>query len=176
LKKYFNVKYVLIGIIVFLLFAMFGDIFKAMVLLVIFFPLGAYSMKIAKIVPHIDVEIVSGATLLIGYLHGPALAVIYCIMTGFYGMILVSHIRFLKVVRFMVTALSAFIMAFFTNLSFNTNFIIGIILMNVIAYFVYLVLDPDPIQNITHRLSHLAWNLIVMRLIFTAAYDLINLF
>ncbi len=148
---------------------------KAIILIAIFTPLVVYSLQISKFIKHINVELLSASTLLLGYLHGPIVATIFCFLAGFYGSFKISFIRFLMIVRIFITALVGLIMTFFIDsFDFSTYFIIGIIVMNIVAFFVYLVIDPDPIQNYTHRISHLLWNLTVVRLVYFAIYTIIT--
>ena len=128
-----------------------------------------------KMVPHINVELLAPCVLLLGYLYGPLVPVVFGPIAGFYGMFKSGHIRFLMIVRIVVCSIVASVMSFFTNLSFNANFIIGILVMNVILFFIYLVLDPDPIQNYTHRMSHLLSNIVIIRYLFLALYKLLIL-
>ena len=102
-------------------------------------------------------------------------ALIFGIIAGFYGMYKSSHIKYLMIIRVVVTALVGFVMAFFTNIDFNLNFIIGIIAMNVILYFLYLLVDPDPIQNYTHRASHILSNIFLLRYLFLLLYNIIKI-
>ncbi len=149
---------------------------KAIILIAIFTPLVVFSLQISKFVKHINVELLSASTLLLGYLHGPIIATVFCFLAGFYGSFKISFIRFLMIVRIVITALIGFFMTFFKdNLDFNTYFIIGIVVMNIVAFFVYLVIDPDPIQNYTHRISHLLWNLTVVRLVYIVIYNLVTI-
>ena len=174
-KKYFKVKYVLISLIAILLLSLFNNIFKALILIAIFLPLVVWTFQVSRFIPHINIETLSASTLLLGYIFGPLVALIFGLSAGMFGLFKANFIRYLMVVRIIVTALVGFGMAFFTNIDFNLNFIIGILAMNIILYFIYLVIDPDPIQNVTHRASHLLWNLFLVRFIFVALYYLINL-
>ena len=149
---------------------------KAIILIAIFTPLVVFSLQISKFIKHMNVELLSASTLLLGYLHGPIVATVFCFLAGFYGSFKISFIRFLMIVRIFITAFVVLILTFFSNrLDFSTYFIIGIIVMNIVAFFVYLVIDPDPVQNYTHRASHLIWNLTVVRLVYLAIYTIINL-
>jgi len=150
---------------------------KAIILIAIFTPLVVYSLQISKFVKHINVEVLSASTLLLGYLHGPIVATVFCFLAGFYGSFKISFIRFLMIVRIVITAIIGLILTFFRdNLDFSTYFIVGILVMNVVAFFVYLVIDPDPIQNYTHRISHLLWNLSVVRLVYIAIFNIFIIF
>ena len=155
---------------------MFTNFMKAIILIAIFTPLVVFSLQISKFIKHMNVELLSASTLLLGYLHGPIVATVFCFLAGFYGSFKISFIRFLMIVRIFITAFVVLIMTFFSDrLDFSTYFIIGIIVMNIVAFFVYLVIDPDPIQNYTHRISHLLWNLTVVRLVYLAIYTIITI-
>lgn len=165
----------MLAIILILALSIFTDIFKAAILILIFTPSIVYTLRASKFIPHLNIETLSASTLLLGYLHGPMIAFIFALAAGMYGLLKSNFIRYLMIVRIIVTAIVGAIMAFFTSMNFNTNFIVGILVMNVLLYFIYMVIDPDIIQNYTHRASHLIWNLLVVRFIFILIYDLIVL-
>jgi len=175
LNKYFNLKTLLAIIILIVLMASFTDFFKILILMAIFIPMAAYSMMATRLIPHIAVETLSGSVLLLGYLYGPIVALVFGFVGGFYGLYKSGHIRYLMIVRIIVTAIVGALMSFFTGITFNLNFIIGIVAMNVVLFFVYLVIDPDPIQNYTHRASHLLSNVLILRYLFLGLYALVTL-
>jgi len=171
---YFTTRNVLIAIICAIILIAYKDLLKTLILLAIFIPLGVESLRISRFIPSIDIEIVSGGALLIGYLQGPLPAFIFGIVAGFYGMVKANHIRFFKVVKFVITAIVAAGMAFFNELSFNMCFIIGIILINGVGFIIFTILDPSPLENLMHRGSHTIWNLLVVRFLFVAIYDILK--
>ena len=61
--RYFRLKFLLIGVIFFLLYLVFSDAIKVIVLFVILMPVVEFSMKYSNFVPHINIEFLSGSTL-----------------------------------------------------------------------------------------------------------------
>lgn len=173
IDKYFKTRYYLILIIGLLLFFLYSKLFMAAFLMIIFIPLVAYSFVLSKVIPHINVDLLSGTSLLLGYLYGPTLVVIYTLVAGFYSLYKSSHVRFLLMIRIFGVAMTSFVMAMMTHLDFNMNFIIGIVAQNIILFFVYKIVDPDPIQNYSHRISHLISNLLILRYVFLAIYSIL---
>jgi hypothetical protein len=173
-RRYFKLRFIIIIVIFILLFLLYKGFFKAAILMLIFTPTVVYSMRISKFIPNLNIEVLSASSLLIGYLYGPIPAAFFAIVVGFFGIFKSNYVTYLFIVRIICTALVAAIMSFYTSINFNLNFILGILLMNVILWFVYLVIDPDPLQNVTHRISHLFWNLLVVRFIYVALYELVK--
>jgi hypothetical protein len=176
LDKYFKLRYLLLLAIGILALALFSDFMIVVILMVAFLPVIAWSQILSKIIPHINVDLLSGVSALLGYLYGPWITLVYTIFAGFYALYKSSFIRYLQVVRVIFVGLTNFVMAYFTDMSFNQYFIIGILIQNVILYFVYSVLDPDPIQNYTHRGTHLLSNLLIIRYIFVPLVTFLNMF
>ena len=179
LNKYFNLKTLLAAVILIILMASFTDFFMILILMAILIPLAAYSMLATRLIPHIAVETLSGSVLLLGYHYGPLVALVFGLIGGFYGLYKSGHIRYLMIVRIVTTAIVGAGMAFpfFTeNYSFNLVFIIGIVAMNVVLFFIYQIIDPDPIQNYTHRGSHLLSNVLILRYLFLGLHWILNTF
>lgn len=169
--KYFKLKYLLIGLILIFMFSIYKEFIIIFILCVIFIPLNAISMLAGKMIPHITVELLASCTLLLGYMFGPVMALIFGPVAGFYGMFKSGHIRYLGIIRVFIISIVCGIMALFTGISFNLNYIIGILLMNIISFFIYLIVDPDPIQNYTHRASHILSNIFILRFVFIALHE-----
>lgn len=176
LDKYFRLRYILLLVIGILALALFSDFMIVVVLMILFLPAIAWSQILSKIIPHINVDLLSGVSAILGYLYGPWITLVYTIFSGFYALYKSSFIRYLQVVRVIFVALTNFVMAYFTNMSFNQYFIIGIIAQNVVLYFVYSVLDPDPIQNYTHRGTHLLSNILIIRYVAVALVNFLQMF
>jgi hypothetical protein len=173
-KKYLKFKYVLIAIILAILFSMYKGVFKAGVLMVAFTPLIVYSMRVSKFIPNLNIELLSATSLLLGYLFGSIPTLIFSLVAGFYGIYKANYVTYLFIIRIIVTAIITALMPILFKIEFNLYFILGILIMNVVLYFIYLVVDPDPVQNTTHRVSHLFWNLLVVRFIYVALYGLVS--
>ncbi|MBN2368512.1 hypothetical protein JXC34_05830, partial [Candidatus Woesearchaeota archaeon] len=97
------------------------------------------------------------------------------IFSGFYGMVKASFLKYLMIIRVLLAGLICFLMEFFKGFDFSTYFVLGIFAQNLIGFFVFSVVSPDMFENVTHRISHLAWNAILVRIFMVLIYDLSKL-
>lgn len=181
IKKYFTVKRILVVVIILIVILMFSKAFKGILLLFLFFPLAKYSVKITAFVPHITLEQYTSGTLTMAYIYGPVIGALSGLVLGLYGYLSNSISKFLALTNVFVAALVGFVIGYLVkggmlqNTPFSTVFIIGIVMFNAIAYLVFLYLDPDQLQNVAYRISHLFFNGLISVLFFDLLFRLYSL-
>lgn len=177
-KKYLDTKKILIILLVLVLVLAFSQAFKGILLLIIFLPMAKYSVRATAFIPHVTIETYTASSLLMTYLFGPITGFLSALVLGFYGYLSNGISKFLALVNVFVTSITCFIVGLlvqshiFGTLSFTIVFSFGIILDNVIAYFVFLVLDPDQLQNRIYRATHILYNLFITQLFFSLIYEI----
>lgn len=174
-KKYLDTKKILIIFILLILILMFSKAFKGILLLLILIPLTKYSIRLTAFVPHVTLETYTGSALLMAYIYGPVAGALTALVLGIYGYFSNSITKFLALLNVFVATFTSLFIGFLVqhkliNFGFTKTFIIGIILNNIISYFVFLVFDPDQIQNIIYRTTHVIWNCFISQLFFTLLY------
>jgi len=180
-KKYFTLKRVLLFVIILVLVMMFSKALKGILLLVLFFPLAKYSVKVTAFVPHVTLEQYTSSTIFLAYLYGPMVGALAGLVLGLYGYLSNSISKFLALTNVVVAALTGLVIGILKDgmlktFSFYWVFVIGILFFNVVAYLVFLYVDPDQIQNVSYRVSHLFFNGLISVLFFNLLYNLFILF
>ncbi|MEM3374609.1 MAG: hypothetical protein QXE31_05305 [Candidatus Woesearchaeota archaeon] len=180
-KKYLDTKKILVIFIALILILMFSKAFKGILLIILFIPLVHYSVRITRFVPHITLETYTGSAILMAYLYGPAAGALSALVLGIYGYFSNGVTKFLALLNVFVATLTGFVFGFLVqhkllNLGFSSTFFVAILFNNIVSYFVFLVFDPDQIQNVIYRITHVIWNGFISILFFTLLYNLYNLF
>ncbi len=180
-KKYFTLKRIIIFLLLLVIFLMFSDALKGVLLLVLFFPLSKYSVKVTAFVPHITLEQYTSSTLLMTYLYGPVVGALSGFVLGMYGYLSNSISKFLALTNVFVCAFNAVFIGVllnrgvFAKLSFSWVFIMGILSFNLFAYLVFLYVDPDQLQNAIYRISHVLFNSLISVIFFNLIHNLFRL-
>ena len=84
-KKYITTKNVLLFLIALVLFMIFSNALKGILLLIFLFPLSRLTVKVTAFVPHITLEQYTSGTLLMTYLYGPSVGALSGLSLGLYG-------------------------------------------------------------------------------------------
>jgi len=174
-RRHLTVRNFFLGISFLILFFLYKNVVKGIFLAITFIPLAVVTIRASRFIPHVNIESVTASSLLLAYLYGPNLASIFALVAGMYGLFKANFIRFLLIVNWIHLIMTLYLMSLLKGLSFDMYFIIGILLKNLISFLILLVLDPDQIQNITHRITHTIWNLAIARLLFLVIYDLFRM-
>jgi hypothetical protein len=152
---------------------MFSKALKGILLLVFFLPLAKYSVKVTQFVPHITLETYTGSSIMMAFLYGPIVGSISALVLGFYGYLSNSISKFLAFINVFVAALTCFLVGILLSNgilpknNFELVFVIAIVFNNLVAYLAFLYADPDQIQNVVYRTTHLFWNSLISRLFFS---------
>jgi hypothetical protein len=179
LRKYLTLRYLIIGIIIIVLLLIFEDFVKGIILTAIFIPMGVYSVRATRFVNYITLETVSASAILMGFMFGPIIGFFFGLFVLMFSYIKSSVTKLTAVVDCFLTGFAGIvpfvIKNFFPSISFSSAFIVGILTKNIIGWIVFIFLDPDQLQNITYRTTHIIWNIVIVRLLFILIYNVINL-
>ncbi|MFH0876556.1 MAG: hypothetical protein V1859_11575 [archaeon] len=179
LRKYLTFRYILIGIIGFILFLLYTDYFKGLFLMVIFLPLALYTTRITKFIEGVTIETHTASTVLMGFLYGPQIGEL-CgfILTGWaYIGNGVAKVRAYLDIGY--TILAGYIAGWLSlkGLSFGMTFTLAILAKNIFSFLLnHFFFDPDKMSNLTYRISHLFLNVLIYRLFFEVLYNFTKLF
>ncbi|MBT3720979.1 hypothetical protein HN789_00585 [archaeon] len=170
IKKFFNIKYVLIALIFLIVSFAWFEYLAGIILMIVFVPVTYLSVRYSKMVPHISLETNTGMACLIGYLYGPTIGFFYGLIVGLTCYLMNSFIKATYLSVPVLAGLCAVLVGVFKTIgvSFSTAFVITIILRTVIAYFWYGILGADPIERLTHQASQLLTNILLYLPLLTA--------
>lgn len=153
-------KLILLAVI---LLVLFSDKIIMLGLMFAFFTLGVYTMKIAKLVPHINIESVTAASIFIGYVWGWKLAFPFGFFTALYGFMEASQLKHTTIVASLLSGLSGIVAFIFRSLGYNfwPAFTVTFIIKGIISYFTFSAITPDPIENFIHSVFDPLFNIFI---------------
>ncbi|MFH2021469.1 MAG: hypothetical protein ABIJ34_08720 [archaeon] len=149
------------------------------VLTAIFTVMGVETQKISRIVPHINVETITPSSILIGYLYGWKIGLLFGLGLGMYSFFRVSLIKLTSITSALLMALSAVLADLFKSLgfSFYIAFIIVMVIRSNIGFFLFNQINPDMLENFMHGyvegLFHIFITLQLMQVIYIVVSPLI---
>jgi len=176
IEKYFSMKWILVVLILLFLMLLFSQAFKGILLLIVLIPLAKYTVRITKFINYITLETYTGSAILFGYIYGPVAGLLTALLLGLYAYLSNSVTKFLALMNVFITAITGFVVGYFGHMGFSTVFIYAILLNNIIAYVIFFFLDPDQLQNVIYRITHVLWNIGLVRLLFVLIFNIYNLF
>jgi hypothetical protein len=173
LKKILNTRSILIAVILIFLFLLLKQYFKGILLLLIFFPMSLYTVRVTRFVNYITLETNTASTILMAYLYGPVIGTLAGFMLSAYGYFANSVTKFLSMIDMVLTALTGLFVGALLHgkMPFSIAFIIAILVKNGIGFVLYhFFFDPDKVQNVVYRTTHLIWNIFIVRLLYELIY------
>ena len=175
LKKYINFKTILIGLILLIASLLWYRYITGMILIAIFIPFTFFTMRYAKIVPHITIESNTAMTIFLGYAYGPWIALLYGPVVGgtcyaINGVVTPASIS--TVVLSGITGAIAYILKIAFGAKFGTAFLIAFLIRTVIAL-PWMMLFVDPFESFTHQTTQLFSNLVIYLPLLSALYGVL---
>jgi hypothetical protein len=84
LKKYLNLRNVLIFFIFLILYIIYSEFFQAVLLTVLFFPLAQWSVRTSKYIKDFSIEMLTPLSIFLGYLYGWQWGAFFGVILGTY--------------------------------------------------------------------------------------------
>mgnify|MGYP001595128978 FL=1 len=176
-KKYFNLRNVIIGLLVLFISLLYSKYLAGIILIIIFAPLSMLIIRYSRMIPHVSADSNLAMSCLMGVLFGPVFGLLYGLIVGLFAYGMNSFIRITSLSTILLAALSGFfcsILVTYMHFPFITAFIIIVLARTVVAWPLFSILGTDPFENFTHQLSQLLFNLIIYLPILTILYNLIS--
>lgn len=147
----------------------------ALVLLIVFIPITFFTVRYAKIVPHISIESNTAMTIFMGYVFGPWVALIYGPIVGgtsyaINGVVTPPSIS--TVFLSGIGGVIAYVLKVAFDMNFTYAFILAIIIRTVLA-FPWMMMFVDPIESFTHQTTQLFSNLILYLPLLSALHSVV---
>lgn len=160
-----NKTILLLGAIVFFLVSMWGGVQLILIiaLAIPFIILGAISLQVSRMVPHISIETVTGAAIVMGYLFGWRVGLWFGILAGIIGYVKIGLIKLTTIVNALFMGLCGVLAAFFHGFgySFYLCYLFTFIIRANIGFLVFKQLNPDLFENIMHSYGDGAFNVLI---------------
>ncbi len=178
-KKFFNFRNILLLFLFLVLSMLWFRYVAGLILIVAFIPVTFFTMRYAKLVPHVTIESNTGMSIFMGYLFGnPLIPLIYGPIVGgvCYAMnSVVTPCSMSTVIIAGISGAIAAVLKIVFGLSFTYAFIASILIRTVIA-FPWMLLFTDPVEVTSHQVSQLLSNMILYLPLLSALYGLISPF
>lgn len=180
IKKNLTAKRILIILLVLFVLLIFYKAFRGIILLILFIPMAKYSVRVTAFVNYVTLETYTASTILMAYLFGPLAGLLTGLFLGTYAYLVNSITKFLALLNVVVAATTGvfigfLVSVFIKDMSFSHAFIWGMLFNNLVAYILFVFMDPDQIQNVTYRTTHIIWNIFIVRLVFILIFNLYSM-
>jgi len=174
IRKYLTLRNLLIAAIFIFIYIMFSDIAEAIFFVVIFVPVGILSIKLTRVLPHMDMETLTTCSFFLGYLYGWPVGVFFGLVLGSYiWMTAFSFSQFVMMSVFLnaVAALLGFMFAGY-GWAFPLAYMIGMGIRNALYFGVGWIIGGDPVGNTIHTFTAILTNMILLPQLIYLIYNL----
>ncbi len=169
----------MIGLILLILFFLYKDLVKAIVLTIVFVPLAVLSTKFGKIIPHMTPETVTASAIMMGYLFGGKIGFLFGLFVGLYAYTKNSCINLNFLTLIIMSACCGVLASFLESRGMNFLWAFGttIVIRNAVGLPLYMfVIFPAPAENIMQHAFHALFNLAILMPLFFAIFNLMTIF
>jgi len=177
IKKYLTTRNLLLLGLLLVFYIFFPQYVQPIILIAILYPISLLSIRSTKYVKYLNTEIVTPFTIFIGYVYGWQWAIFYGFFLGFF-MWAQSSLNTLTMINCLTYVLSAFL-GYWASLlypgAFMKGYLIAVTIRNVITFFVFLMFNPDPLENLTHTFAAFMTNTIILPLFLNMLYNFLML-
>jgi hypothetical protein len=178
IKKYLTLKNALILLILAFLYLMFPKYIQAVVLMFIFYPISVFTVRTTKYMRGMGIETITPFTLFLSYLYGWEIALFFGFGIGTY-IWSQAGMNQKTMAQCLMNAFCAFIGIWmrhtFPAWTFATAYVVAVMIRNVLTYLIFIPVNPDKVGNLTHFLSDIAWNTIILTSVMSFMYDIVML-
>jgi hypothetical protein len=164
IKQYLTFRNILIAAILFILYLMFSSYVLAVVIMVIIFPISILSIKTSKIVPNMNVEIVTAFSFFLAYFFGMPVGIFYGVILGAYMWSTAFAVNQFIMLNVVLNGLCAFLGQYFhtAGWEFYVGFQIAMIARNVLTFAIGPLIGGSPVENTMHAVTDALWSMIVL--------------
>ncbi|MEM2131215.1 MAG: hypothetical protein QXR96_01700, partial [Candidatus Woesearchaeota archaeon] len=179
LKKYLTLRNVLIFALVFILYLMFSNLAKAIIFMLIFSPICIISIKVSRIIPHANLQVITPLTLLLSYLYGFPVGFIFGTILGLYFWSTAYSISQFVLMEVFLNAIVAFLASYVkTNfsLTFTLAYFVVMIIQKILYFTVGLLIGGNPMENSLHTLTSSINHLVILPSFIFLFYNIATFF
>ncbi|MBN1503268.1 hypothetical protein JW930_07045 [Candidatus Woesearchaeota archaeon] len=173
IRKYITVKNVLILLLLIFLYLLFPKYMQVIILMMIFYPISVVTARITKYMRGFHIETMTSFTLFLGYVYGWRWALLFGLGLGSY-IWSQAGINQKTLLTILITGLCAFLGYWVQPISnFFWAYILASSIRNIISFVLFLFVNPDIFNNITHTVNDFIWHTLIMSNIVNAIYKII---
>jgi len=140
--------------------------------------IGIASLKVTRLMPHISIETISASAVLMGFVWGWKIGLIFGFVVGLYGYVNISLIKLKPIINVILMGLCGICGALFHSLgyefrwAFFMTFVVRLILNNII----FPLVESDFFENLMHGVGDPIFNMLITSQLMYLLYKLILLF
>lgn len=179
LKKFFNARVILTGLLLLFVLMFFKDLLKGVLLTVIFVPMAVLTTRWGKLIPHMTPETITASSIFMGFLFGGKIGFLFGIIVGLYAYTKNSCIN----LNFFTLVLMAGLCGILADvlksrgMDFLWAFGITIMVRNLVGLPLYMfILFPNPPENILQHAFHAFFNIAIVMPVFYLLYNVVTFF
>ena len=164
IKKYLTLRNLLITALFVVVYLMFSNLAKAIFFVVIFVPIGILSIKLTRVLPHMDMDTLTTCSFFLGYLYGWPIGVFFGLVIGSYiWMTAFSFSQFVMMSVFLnaISAVIGFVFAGY-GWAFPMAYMIGMVIRNTLYFGIGWIIGGDPVGNTIHTFTAVLTNMILL--------------
>lgn len=179
IKKYLTLRNVLLAGLIVIIYMMFSNLAKAIIFIIIFAPLCTMSIKITRVIPNANVQLITPFTFFIGYRFGWPLGVFFGVLLGLYFWSTAYSISQFVLLEVFLNGILAVIANFMANTfswSFLVAYIIGMLIQKVLYFTMGLAIGGNPVENTIHTVSSTITHILILPTIMVIIYNVSNWF
>ncbi|MEK6916519.1 MAG: hypothetical protein AABW92_02130, partial [Nanoarchaeota archaeon] len=177
IKKYLTLRNFLIAGIAIIIYLMFADLAKAILFMVLFVPAGTLSIKITRVLPQANLEIVTPCSFFLGYLYGWPTGVFFGVILGAYIWAVAYPISQFVVMNLFLNGLTAVMGYYFATTlgwQFTFAYFIGMGIRNVLFFGIGSMMG-NPMENLMHTISAIFGNMVLFPTFMIFLYNVANI-
>jgi hypothetical protein len=156
IKKYLTLRNLLILGLAVVIYLMFSNLAKAIFFIILSAPLCTLSIKVTRVIPNANVQIITPMTLFLSYLFGWPIGVFYGFILGLYfwsTAYSISQFVLLEVFLNAVVAFAADYMKVSLLIPFTYTYFICMAIQKVLYFTLGLAIGGNPVENTIHTVS-----------------------
>jgi hypothetical protein len=176
-KKHLTLRNALIAVLIFLSYLIFSDLIKTVLFVAILVPAGTFSIKLTRIIPNANLEVIAPCAFFIGYLFGWPAGVFYGVILGAYMWATYYSVSQFVMLHLLLNGIAAFLGFFLKShgMVFASAYYLGLIIRDGL-FFVLGAMMGNPMENTIQTLSSIFTHLILLPTFMIILYNIAVLF
>ena len=175
IKKHITLRNFLIAGIALIIYLMFADLAKAILFTALFVPLGTVSIKVTRLLPQANIEVITPCSFFLGYLYGWPVGVFYGVILGAYMWSTAYSISQFVVMSLFLNGVSAFMGHYFSTSfgwSFTFAYLLAMGIRNILYFTIGLLIGGNPVENTMHTITATLTNMLIFPTFMIMLYNI----
>ena len=175
IKKYLTLRNLLIMLLLITLYLFFAKDIQAILLIIVFYPISLFAARTTKYVKHVSTDTIAAFTVFLGYLYGWKWGLFFGLGIGLviWSQTALNLLTMINLTTYGVAAIAGHLSAGWFGSEFYTGYVVAIMIRNVYAFTVFLLFNPNVVENFTHTFSEFITNTLLYPIVLNILYGVI---